>query len=109
MHTSPNHGGELLFQQIIHQSNQLENFIEAGNWGEAVRVERERFSLLQQLATVQSVTKSERYAAFLQQALDFIRAKQPKLQLELQQSKRNLSEHGHKRAAVRTYQDISLT
>ena len=109
MHAVANQGGERLFQQIILQSNQLETFIEAGNWRDAIRVERERFNLLQQLATIQSVTKSERYAAFLQQALDFIRAKQPKLERQLEQSKRNLTEHGHKRAAVRTYQDISLT
>lgn len=109
MDTSHNHGGEHLFQQIILQSNQLETCIEAGKWGDAVRVERERFNLLQQLVSIQSITKSERYAAFLQQALDFIRTKQPKLEQELQKSKRDLTEHGQKRSAVRTYQDISLT
>ena len=101
--------GEKLFQQIIQESNRLEAFIASKNWNDAAKVERERYSLLQQLASIQGVTKSAQYAAFLRQAIDFIKAKQPNLEKELSESQHSLRDLGQKRFAVSKYQDISLT
>ena len=109
MDTQSGRDGEDLFEKIIEQSNQLESLIEAQSWRDAARVEGERYTLLQQLASIQSIRKSSRYEAFLRQAIEFIQAKQPQLEQQLQQSKLKLTEHGHNRASVRKYQDISLT
>ena len=101
--------GEALFQQIIRATNELERCLNEQNWQDAVNVERDRYAMLQKLSTIGSVTKSDRYTTFLRQALEFIRARQPEIEAELQRSHRNLSELGQQRVATGKYRDVLAT
>ena len=101
--------GEVVFQKIVHATILLENCVAEKDWQGAVHAERDRYALLQQLSTHDSVTRSTRYNAFLQQALAFIQAKQPEIEVELQRSRQNLSELGQQRMATDKYRDVFTT
>ena len=109
MSNSIENQGEVLFQQIIRATNELEHCLNEQNWQDAVNVERDRYAMLQKLSTIGSVTKSDRYTTFLRQALEFIRARQPEIEAELQRSHRNLSELGQQRVATGKYRDVLAT
>ena len=101
--------GEVVFQKIVHATVLLENCVDDQDWQGAVRAERERYALLQQLSSNEAVTRSPRYSAFLQQALAFIQAKQPEIEVALQRSRQNLSELGQQRMATDKYRDVFTT
>ena len=101
--------GEVLFQKIVHATVLLENCVAEQDWRGAVRAERERYALLQQLSSDESLTRSPRYREFLRQALASIQAKQPEIEVELQRSRQNLSELGQQRMATDKYRDVFST
>ena len=102
--------GEDLFDQIVQCTEQLEQSLATQNWQQAAKLERQRYTMLEQLVSMDSnVTKSVRYTAFLRQALDFIKTKQPQLETELARYRHSVHELGQQRVGASKYRDVFVT
>lgn len=78
-------------------------------WTDAIAAEKQRLTLFKELSTFQTEIPTERYRAFLLQALEFIKVTQPQIDKEIANCRVEMQHFGQQRYGVSQYLDAART